>query len=152
LFLFIFESIGTSELFLIGIIALMFLGPRKLPELARKAGKIMSEFRGTANEFKETWQREVNFDEEEKLLDIKNLDAVEPSGYGPRIVKEEEPDPSSYGPRIVKEDSDEMPAAPEIKELDPARLEELKASAASDNNSNSERQTTPSENDKQNWL
>jgi len=149
LFLFIFESIGTSELFLIGIIALMFLGPRKLPELARKAGKIMSEFRGTANEFKETWQREVNFDEEAKLLDIKNLDAPEPSSYGPRIVKEE-PEPGSSGPRIVKEASDEMPAAPEIKELDPARLEELKASAASDNAVGE--QTTPSENDKQNWL
>ena len=40
--LFIFESIGTSELLLVGIVALIFLGPRKLPELAKKAGKIMT--------------------------------------------------------------------------------------------------------------
>jgi sec-independent protein translocase protein TatB len=51
-FLFILESIGTSELLLIGIIALIFLGPRKLPQIARTVGKMMSEFRNTTNEFK----------------------------------------------------------------------------------------------------
>jgi Tat protein translocase TatB subunit len=68
LFLFIFESIGTSELILIGIIALIFLGPRKLPEIARKLGKVMADFRNTTSEFKETWEREVNFEEEAKAL------------------------------------------------------------------------------------
>ncbi|MER3632024.1 MAG: twin-arginine translocase subunit TatB [Blastocatellia bacterium] len=67
-FLLIFESLGTSELILIGIVALIFLGPRRLPEIARKAGKIMAEFRQAANEFRETWEREVNFEEEAKLL------------------------------------------------------------------------------------
>ena len=47
MFLFIFESIGTSELVLIGIVALIFLGPRKMPEMARKIGKMMNEFRST---------------------------------------------------------------------------------------------------------
>jgi Tat protein translocase TatB subunit len=74
LFLFIFESIGTSELILIGIIALIFLGPRKLPEIARKMGKIMADFRNTTNEFKQTWEREVNFEEEVKAL--KNIDEM----------------------------------------------------------------------------
>lgn len=68
MFLLIFESLGTSELILIGIVALIFLGPRRLPEIARKAGKIMAEFRQAANEFRETWEREVNFEEEAKLL------------------------------------------------------------------------------------
>lgn len=68
MFLFIFESLGTSELLLIGIVALIFLGPRRLPDIARKAGKIMAEFRQAANEFRETWEREVNFEEETKLL------------------------------------------------------------------------------------
>jgi sec-independent protein translocase protein TatB len=68
LFLFIFESIGTQELILIGIVALIFLGPRRMPEMARKIGKIMSDFRNTTNEFKSTWEREVNFAEEERAL------------------------------------------------------------------------------------
>jgi sec-independent protein translocase protein TatB len=50
-FLFILESIGTSELILIGIIALIFLGPRKLPQIAKTIGKTMADFRNTTNEF-----------------------------------------------------------------------------------------------------
>lgn len=65
-FLLIFESIGTSELLLIGIIALIFLGPRKLPQMARTIGKYMAEFRKTTSEFKSTWEREVDFAMEEE--------------------------------------------------------------------------------------
>lgn len=72
--LFIFESLGTSELLLIGIVALVFLGPRRLPEIARKFGKIMAEFRSAANEFKETWEREVDFEDEANAL---KLDRIE---------------------------------------------------------------------------
>lgn len=68
MFLLIFESIGTSELILIGIIALIFLGPRKMPEIAKKMGKIMADFRNTTNEFKQTWEREVNFEEEARTI------------------------------------------------------------------------------------
>ncbi|HLA96780.1 MAG TPA: Sec-independent protein translocase protein TatB [Pyrinomonadaceae bacterium] len=80
MFLFILESIGTSELILIGIVALMFLGPRRLPEIAKKIGKIMAEFRGTANEFKSTWEREVDFEEESKAL---RLDLLEDEAEKP---------------------------------------------------------------------
>lgn len=59
MYLFILESIGTSELVFIGLIALIFLGPRKLPELARTLGKAMNEFRRSTNDFKQTWEREV---------------------------------------------------------------------------------------------
>ena len=45
MYLFILESIGTSELLLIGLVALIFLGPRKLPDLARTLGKVMNEAR-----------------------------------------------------------------------------------------------------------
>ena len=66
MFLFIFESIGTQELLLIGIVALIFLGPRRMPEMARKLGKIMSDFKNTTSEFKSTWEREVNFEKDSK--------------------------------------------------------------------------------------
>jgi len=73
LYLFIFESLGTSELILIGIVALIFLGPRRLPEIARKIGKVMADLRGTANEFKQTWEKEVDLEEETRALRIDNL-------------------------------------------------------------------------------
>lgn len=64
MFLLIFESIGTSELILIGIIALIFLGPRKLPQIAKTIGKTMADLRSTTSEFRSTWEREVDFEEE----------------------------------------------------------------------------------------
>ncbi len=68
MFLFILESIGTSELILISLIALVIFGPRKLPQFAKTIGKTMADFRRTTNEFKATWEKEVDFEEEKALL------------------------------------------------------------------------------------
>ncbi len=68
-YLFILESIGTSELLLIGLVALIVFGPRKLPELARMFGKARNEFRRTTDDFKETWMREVNIESQEKQIE-----------------------------------------------------------------------------------
>lgn len=62
MFLLILESIGTSELILVAVVALIVFGPRKLPEMAKKFGKTMAEFRNATNEFKTTWEREAAFD------------------------------------------------------------------------------------------
>lgn len=40
------SSIGTGELILVLIIALIFLGPERLPEIARKMGDTVRQFRG----------------------------------------------------------------------------------------------------------
>ena len=66
MFLFILESIGTPELILIAVVALIVLGPRKLPQIAKTAAKTMAEFRNATNEFKSTWEREVAFEDELK--------------------------------------------------------------------------------------
>lgn len=44
---------------LILVVALIFFGPRKLPELSRKIGKGLAEFRKASEDFKHTWEREV---------------------------------------------------------------------------------------------
>lgn len=66
---FILESIGTSELLLIGLVALIIFGPRKLPELAKMLGKARNEFKRTTDDFKETWMREVDFESQEKQIE-----------------------------------------------------------------------------------
>jgi Tat protein translocase TatB subunit len=58
-FLLIFEFLGTSEMLLILMVALIFFGPRKLPEISRKIGKSLAEFRKASEDFKRTWEREV---------------------------------------------------------------------------------------------
>jgi Tat protein translocase TatB subunit len=65
-FLFIGESIGWQELFLIGVLALIFLGPRKLPQIAKTIGKTLAELKSAGQEFRNTWEREVSLEEEEK--------------------------------------------------------------------------------------
>jgi len=67
-YLFILESIGTSELILIGLVALIVFGPRKLPEFAKMLGKARNEFRRTTDEFKDTWEREVDFESDNKKI------------------------------------------------------------------------------------
>lgn len=119
---------------LVGIVALIFLGPRKLPELAKKAGKIMAEFRGTASEFKSTWEREVDFEEEIKSLSIKDLDA-EP------VARAES--------ASLPEASPAVPDAPEIKAVDP---ETFKSLLPAENREEMETTETVEINDKKNWL
>jgi Tat protein translocase TatB subunit len=59
----ILESLGSTELLFILVMALVFFGPRKLPQLSRSLGKSMAEFRRASDDFKRTWEREVSFEE-----------------------------------------------------------------------------------------
>ena len=133
MYLFIFESIGTSELILVGIVALIFLGPRKMPQIARKIGKIMADFRGTANEFKTTWEREVNFEEEAKLLNVTDIES----------------ETVARGNENASQDAPSPPLMPEIKEVDPAAVETIKQHAANGDAAGGQA-TDP--NNKTNWL
>ena len=63
MFLLILDSLGSTELFFILLMALVFFGPRKLPQLSRSMGKHLAEFRKASEDFKRTWEREVAFEE-----------------------------------------------------------------------------------------
>jgi Tat protein translocase TatB subunit len=45
-----FFNIGTAELLLIFVIALIVVGPRRLPEIGRSIGKIMNDLRKMSQE------------------------------------------------------------------------------------------------------
>lgn len=139
MFLFVFEFLGTSELILIGIVALIFLGPRKLPEIARKAGKIMSEFRGTASEFKQTWEREVNFEEEVKSLSLASLDEDAVAKDAPASA----------------ETTTTLQEPPVIRTADPDKFRHLMQPGTQEQFSAEAEEPAPEPvgaNDKQNWL
>jgi TatA/E family protein of Tat protein translocase len=61
-FALILDSLGGTELLFILVVALIFFGPRKLPELARTMGKGLAEFRKASDDFKRTWEREVEIE------------------------------------------------------------------------------------------
>jgi sec-independent protein translocase protein TatA len=58
-FLLVFEFLGTTELLVIALVALIIFGPRKLPEIGRKLGQTLSEFKRASEDFKRTWEYEV---------------------------------------------------------------------------------------------
>ena len=55
-----FFNIGAAELLLIFVVALIVVGPRRLPEIARSLGKIVSDIRKMSQEFTVDMMREVN--------------------------------------------------------------------------------------------
>ena len=61
--LLILESLGSTELVFILVMALVFFGPRKLPQISRKLGKSLAEFRRASEDFKRTWDKEVTLEE-----------------------------------------------------------------------------------------
>lgn len=109
-----------------------------MPEYARKIGKLMADFRSTTSEFKETWQREINFEEEAKAF---------------RIDDDEPPTQAPAG-SIIAIPQVEAISAPEVKEIDAAAFKQDRGSDEQE-----KEQPTPGNsttifdpNDKRNWL
>ena len=47
-------GMGMSEIIVILVIALIVIGPKKLPEIAKSLGKAMGEFKRATNDFKDS--------------------------------------------------------------------------------------------------
>src|SRR6266849_2312303 len=69
MFLLILDSLSSSELLVILGAALVLFGPRRLPQLSRQLGKALTEFRRASEDFKRTWEREVNLENFEKGIE-----------------------------------------------------------------------------------
>lgn len=141
MFLLILESLSFTEIAVIGIIALVVLGPRRLPELARKAGKIMAEFRKVTNDFKETWEKEASLDDETKQL-LSN-----PFAYEDKL--------NSENSTNALPEANNSILAPEVKTVSETDLQALKEKAEKQIEISTEtipQNSNVKENSKQNWL
>ncbi len=72
-------GLGMPEVVLILVIALIVFGPRKLPELGKSLGQAMNQFRKASDEFKRTWEQEVEL---EKVRKSDTPALADGSGYG----------------------------------------------------------------------
>jgi Tat protein translocase TatB subunit len=74
-----FFNIGTAELLLIFAIALIVVGPRRLPQIARDFGKILNDLRKMSQEFTKdlTLELDASSDEESETDDVADQNASE---------------------------------------------------------------------------
>lgn len=103
MFALILETLSSTELLFILVIALIFFGPRKLPQLARSMGKGLAEFRKASDDFKRTWEREVAL-EAAKLEDMGTENSILPEGNQQAYVEDNlmpEPLVQSADPELV---------------------------------------------------
>lgn len=68
-------GIGMPELIVILVIALIVIGPQKLPELAKSLGKGLAEFKKASDDFQRNVSDQVRKAEVEELIKTKQADA-----------------------------------------------------------------------------
>ena len=138
MFLFIRDSLGSTELFFILLMALVFFGPRKLPQLSRSLGKNLAEFRKASEDFKRTWEREVAFEEA-------NMDARKSQYNDDNSILNSDTQ-SSANEKMIEA----VPVAEAVERQAPAKSIEPSESAEAQGISNEKIQPEPTR--KQDWL
>jgi sec-independent protein translocase protein TatB len=124
-YLLIFEFLGTNELLVILVVALILLGPRRLPEMSKKIGKSIAEFKRASEDFKRTWEREV--DMESADTDARLQQAMLPaenSILGPTVGRGAvaTDDGAVMSPAAEVAPEENVPA-PSIKPVDPSVMQ-----------------------------
>ena len=139
MYLIILDSLGSVELLFIAIMALVFFGPRKLPQISRTLGKNLAEFRRASEDFKRTWEREVALEEFKQDPDNQSLTSYEDNSI---LTSDENAERyEEVTPEAAPETG--LEAQPEPKSVDsPASAEAIDTNTAS--------QSEPLS--KQNWL
>lgn len=85
-------GIGFQEILVILVIALLVLGPRKLPDIAKALGRAIGEFRRASDDIKNSIEREARKIESDYENDKESEDVEAKSQTKPESqVKEEKP-------------------------------------------------------------
>ena len=83
-------GIGMPEMLLILAIALIVIGPKKLPDLAKSLGRAMREFKKATSEFKDTMQIDNELSEVKKAFDDINEDVQQAVDLKPEFERKSE--------------------------------------------------------------
>ena len=99
-------NIGPTELIVILVIALIVFGPRKLPDLGKSLGHAMAQFRRASDDFKRSWEQEVE-SERARINEIKQEIESPVSSYEPYSTVSDHAEPEgSYSESSQSENPD----------------------------------------------
>jgi len=88
-------NIGTPELILILVVALIILGPKRLPELAKSLGRGLREFQKAADDVKESLTRDIREEgENPDILGPGRIESAPPVEPPTEPVPEPAPEPA----------------------------------------------------------
>lgn len=109
-------GIGMPELIVILGIALIVLGPRKLPDLARALGKGMAEFKKATQELKESLDVEEDLREAKRDL-VDSISGLEDTAQiPPSPVDDDTPKYQDYDQMLSDYEESKQAAPPEDQE------------------------------------
>ncbi|MGE3973061.1 MAG: Sec-independent protein translocase protein TatB [Bdellovibrionales bacterium] len=103
-------NIGFSELVVIGVIALIFIGPKQLPELARTMGRFLNELKRASDEalgsFREATTKSDEFLQKTREDLLKRITEEESTASAEKTKKEEPQGVASQTPKPGGSSSD----------------------------------------------
>mgnify|MGYP001033630280 CR=1 FL=1 len=117
-------GIGFPELLLIAVIALVVIGPKRLPDLARAMGRGFAEFRRASDELKRTFEEETRAARAEELRQKLLEDGkIRPPGAADPYPQEVDAGEEPAATTIQAEAPDTLPASakPAVPEPAPAQ-------------------------------
>lgn len=120
-------NIGGGEIALILIAALLLLGPKRLPEMARVIGKFMREFRRQTDDVRGLVEREFYKMDEEVVPPLDHGKA--PAALPPAVHAEDPVDPALHPDHPAHYKDDNPPLQPEqpVQTSSPIPVEEANA-------------------------
>jgi sec-independent protein translocase protein TatA len=71
-------NFGWTEIIFVLVIALIIFGPRKLPELGKSLGQSLAQFRRVSEDFKRTWEDEVETEKRKLEASITSTEPFSP--------------------------------------------------------------------------
>ena len=103
-------GIGMPEMILILAIALIVIGPKKLPDLAKSLGRAMNEFKKATREIKDSMDIDGDLQDVKKSFDDLNKDVKEAVNVNP--MKSAKADPPATEDAQAKKASPATPSDP----------------------------------------
>ncbi len=126
-------GIGMPEMILILAIALIVLGPKKLPDLAKSLGRAMREFKKATSDFKESIETDTDFKDVKKTFDDVNTELKDSVDVTDSLDSESEWDEGELDDSESASESNEgEPDQSESASSDEEKIDDLESTSSPD--------------------